>query len=410
MTSSNKSTELAPVLLSLSSVYSTNQDGSNSDLTFPLSQPISVPTATGAQKPCSVKVSLLSFTGVNSLSNVISTKNNVIKIIAGWSNNSTGQFNETLSTITIPQGYYSQEALQSYISSKNDFYDSNNNLLTFGNNTTSVNSNGETIYTYPGFDSDTISSKFIIQQFPALLTQTYSTGGQSGNTHEYRYFKLVVDKETIGILQLMGFMLNTEKTTKNFDSDYFQNDFTVYCEPTYSQNSSGYTTVSYTCYSLQELNANSVSTPGYFYPFNSANCIARYMYDMQPSKSLYVCMDGINARTIAPWSTQAESILLRVPVDVPYGSCINFSAPILYETVASFNTNISYIHISLKDDRNEFVDFQGTNWQMGILFSYEEIEAKTPSVSNPSVAQGAVSTDSSLQKKRKTPLQSSPFF
>ena len=171
------------LLLTLSSrLASSSNGGMNSDVTFQLQNPISLPMATGSQSSKTAAVSLWNFTGVNSLSNIIKGVNDTFKINSTWYNYNTNAIESTTVSITIPQGYWSQPIIQTYLCQNMYFPNTNNYVYGFGNNTTYVDpTTGLSDYAYPGVSSLTEQSRFIVQQFPDILTQTFA--GQK-NSHE----------------------------------------------------------------------------------------------------------------------------------------------------------------------------------------------------------------------------------
>lgn len=296
-----------------------------------------------------------------------------MKIKASWLNNYSKKIFESVSTITLVPGNYSIATVQAAICDQMDLYDEDGNLLGFGNSSTYLSTSGESLYTYPGFAIDGIQGKMRVQQFPNLLKQVFN--GKI-NTHQYRSFELVYDSDTKGLLQLLGFIQNNSNPT----NPPFQ-DFTINCyiNTTSYNSTSDQTTVTYYCESVQSDNSNSAypSDESSDPPYAACDCIARFAYDMQPIKSLYFGVEGIGAKTRAPWGGVLSSIIARIPVYASSGGPIDYTPPYLYEAKYKANNQISSLSISIRDEENNTVDFNGINWSADILFCFYEQEDTT---------------------------------
>lgn len=309
---------------------------------------------------------------MNSLSNIISGVSDTFGFICNYFDNTIQQSISVTKQIKIPQGYYTVTQLQQYLCENMTFMSDpdqygNTYLESLGNNT--VNSTTQD-FQYPGVSYDPISTKFLLQQFPDLLT-TVLPGYRTVKdlTHQYTSFQILYSTDTERLMMMMGSILNSIKPT--FPSVA---NSTIYCtiQSVVYDSTTDSTTFTYGCNVVQTGENNSAIVGAT--PPQAASIYSPYIYDMNPNKSLYIEIDGLGFDTRAPWGGTSAPIVYRVPMSAPYQVIQDYSPPIPYSSFLGSNAGVSSLTIRILNERQEFVDFQGTTWQLGLLFSFLQKE------------------------------------
>jgi hypothetical protein len=264
-----------------------------------------------------------------------------------------------------------------------DYYlpavDANGYLLSFGS--TELNPDGT--YVYPAFDLDQFSSKFYVSQYAKLLTDSQSGANAifGPNPHIYTSFKWVIDSYTMGLNQLIGYLMNSVLPGEGFKGaitpqlEVFlasQNNVAIQCS--YTTDGSGNYTYSLSSASgspTENIPFPNLSIGQFGYP-------AKFIGDMQPTKSLYIQLVDKTTSVRAPYLTLSESnVLAIVPVDVQYGEQISY---VVQNLIPAYNSNfsLSTLGIVITNERGIEVDFQGCNWDMSIVITFALNETHTP--------------------------------
>ena len=229
-------------------------------------------------------------------------------------------------------------------------------------------------YIYPAFDLDQFSTKFYLSQYAELLTNSQSGANAipSGqNRHVYTSFQWVIDEETLGFNQLIGYIMNTilpgERPLNNLVLSNFiknQNKIIIDCSSTVDGSGNWTYTLSSATGSPKQIIPFPNPTIGQFgYP-------ATYIADLQPIKSLYVRLKNYTTSVRAPFLTLSQSdVLAIVPVDAQYGEQINF---VVQNWIPAYNDklNLNQLNIDIVNERGQFVDFQGVNWDMTLIITF----------------------------------------
>lgn len=364
-----------PDYVCLNSYSGSTPTNSNSTSTFNMSGQLPCPTDYKIRG-----VSLLSFSGVNTISNVVTGRNATLKCTAYWVNNISGLTQSLVSTINIPQGQYTPTNLISYLSEYFSLYDGNGNQLTFFSNVVT-----DSQYDYPGMAINSYTGKMQIQLWPLSLQQSYVT--TAGNVHQYSKFELTLDSESKGLMQMLGFACNNET-----NQPVQASSLVLYCEPyTYDQNL-GITTVHYRCYSK----TSTVTSYAYETTAENGSVTAynpsTYFYDFQPTRDLFIEFSMLSSKVRAPYTGyNTSSLACRVPVNTGFGEPITFEQRIL-QTCYMSNISINTITVGIKDYLGNYVDFQGTNWSMDLRLDYFKEMKDDP--------ENAVKEEKSISKRK----------
>lgn len=301
---------------------------------------------------------------------------------ATWYNQINGQTESNLITLNIPQGFYNSTQLIQYLCYYLPAVDDNGYLLSFGN--TSLNSDGT--YIYPAFDLDQFSYKFYVSQYAQLLTQSQSgTNAIIGpNPHIYKTFEWVIDEETLGFNQLIGYVMNAVLPGQNSNNSIQsnnaqlhtflegQNKISIQCAYTVD----GLGNYTYTLFTASGSPTLDIPFPDL--TIGQLGYPSRFIADLQPQKSLYIHLKNYTTTVRAPNLTLSQSdVLAVVPIDVQYGEQINL---VVQNLLPAFNHsfNASTIEIQITDERGREVDFQGCNWDMSLVITFAANELHVP--------------------------------
>lgn len=258
----------------------------------------------------------------------------------------------TTTIMTIPDYYYTIDTLLTYINENLPTTDSAGNVLTFGVKTS-------TTTTEPAMYYRNLYDNLHIAGYADSLTQAVS---YATNTHVYQSFELVIDSETIPLLQGLGFIINDRLTTS-------YPPIVMHCTGFESSGTTQYV-----------INATQQWTTGY--SFNSigtqlsanTNYIASFCFDMQYVTTLYASLENAISQNRATYTNlQKTDYLFAIPVNAPYGYPISYQCTVPQRSYMT-NMSLSTIHITLCDQYSRNVDFRGADWDMtiSIQFGYND--------------------------------------
>ncbi len=329
-----------PTILAISSIWATNPTLANSDLTFAM--PDSLSTSTEQQIGL---ISLLGFSGWNTLANVTSDKkNNIIKVTSTWYNRSintnpsaTRQSNTV--TYTIPDRFYDITTLIALLNATTPSgipTGDTTNQYTFG-----VPAN----VLYPGFTNASIYSPVTVNIYPANLVQAVAF---ANNTHVYESFELTCDASTVNASKYLGFQLNT-------NANIPRNTIKLFCVGYASNtNETSYTLSN----SVDSVTTGAIAAPG--------------SYNMNTTTSLSVSLENsLSQNRSTYYNLSKTDFMYRIPVGVSYGSNILWQATIdtpSYQT----NFNLSEVRITIADQDSVNVNFQGAPWEVELKIDWAE--------------------------------------
>ena len=329
-----------PVMVSLSTIYSqvSGSRGVNSQNTFGLLRPISTQTEQDIGG-----VALSGFTGPNTIVNLPVQAPLIIQ--SKWFDE---LLNETVTSdyiITFPVGQYSYSQMLSILNSTLPaFSDSPYPGTVYGLGGTYVIQDPPTNLPV---EKSPINSKFIFEQFSDILEQTFSG---TVAEHIYQSFTIKFTRESYPLWVMLGL------TTIQNPLEQFENvsDFVI---PIFVQSRTFDGTDTTIVYD--------VGSPIY----------APYTFNFSGTKNLYVYTNGqIPSSFRSPFDNNNESNLIcRIPVQVPYGFVIDFEPQNLAWAQVK-NLNLSNIQLTVYDDFNHRVDFQGANFQCDIMVRFAKDE------------------------------------
>lgn len=334
-------------MVSLSTIYSqvSGSRGVNSQNTFGLLRPISTQTEQDIGG-----VALSSFTGPNTIVNLPLPA--PLTIQSRWFDES---LNETVTsdyTITLPEGQYSYSQMLAILNaSLPAFSDSPYPATVYGLGGTYVPVSPPS---NQPVEKSPINSKFIFEQFSNILGQTFpGTVAQ----HIYQSFTIKFSRPSYPLWVMLGL------TAIQNPLDQFE-DVSDYTIPIFVQ--------SRTFDGVDTTIVYDVGDP----------IFAPYTFNFSGTKNLYVYTNGqIPSSFRSPFDNNNESNLIcRVPISVPYGFVIEYQAQNLAWAQVK-NLNLSNIQITVFDDFNRRVDFQGANFQCDIMVRFAKDEDALMNVS-----------------------------
>lgn len=293
---------------------------------------------------------MVDFNGTNTLYNISHDYPLLVKTT--WYDRSDGtgpDVNYSISEIILPKGQYNKNQLLSWL---------NTNFAIFSE-VPEAPFLTETVYgfgsiLFPAVVDTPTTSKLNLFQNEGLLTQVYE--GSGVNPHEYYSFELIVNDENYRFFTMLGwkptFAVNTQ--TANNAPIIIRSFLT---SSTYDIISNE-TTVLYSTASPYE---------------------GPHVYDLSGSRMLYIYLDyPLSSKFRVPFDNCKESNLIG---SIPIGQAA-FGETFFYQVqnlvyASQKNITMSNISMSLRDEYDEFVDFNDIPWQMTlrIKFALSEDEA-----------------------------------
>lgn len=290
-------------------------------------------------------VSLLSFQGWNTISNITDAKkNNVLKITTTWYDRSRST-DPSISrqsftwTITLEDGYYTMPALVAALNAYTDGYPTDGYVYRFGVAASTLT---------PGFLIATEYSKFASVQYPAILA---SATAFANNTHVYESFELTVDSSTIGLLKVLGYQLDCVQPISRLVTKIICNG-----KPS---NTNG---TEYVLTDTIDGATNVVDGVDYM--------IAPNYYNVNTTDMLYISLENSLSQNRATFTSLGRTdFMARIPVNAAFGSQIIWQATIDYPSYQA-NLNLSELYITICDEYGVNVDFNGSPWGMDIKIDW----------------------------------------
>lgn len=277
-------------------------------------------------------------------------KNNIIKMTVSrydytkGSNPLNSRRTDTF-TITIPDGYYDKTELLAIINAATD-PDITTYQYRFGS--------GALPTTYPALYSLSSNKKLIIAQYTDLLTQINTP--LATNTGVYEYFELTVDSQTLGLLQVLGFQLNTNTTVPSYVER-------IYCQPYIPQGTP--TTTAYTM-----TNSLSNTTAPIFNGLSGNGMYAPLFYNVNTTTSLFLSLENaISQNRSTYYALSKTDFMYRIPVNCQFGEQIIWQATLDNPSFQP-NFNLSQLRITICDQNGVNVDFQGVNWTADVKIDW----------------------------------------
>ena len=335
-------TQQAPTLVSLSTTYSSKPNNANSINTFTVLNPISTRTDQDFGQ-----VALLQMSGTMSIVNI--PKEVKLQIKCTWYNEAEAAEEFSFTDIYIPPGHYSYTNMLAFLNAQ---------LPTF-----SDFPYPDTVYGLGGVPIPgplpenvpvtklEINTKFIFSQFADILTQTFP-GAVVVNEHVYRTFEIVNNAESYRLFVLLGL-------SPLFDPSQFPSSFSDYIIRV-AKSSQSYdpipdeTTVTYNV-------INDIVAP---FTFNFASPQCLYIYIESP----------VNSQFRSPFvNNNPSNLIARVPLTQSFGfQFLYIPQNIIY--TQQKNLNITQLSLTVRDEYNEYVDFQNSPWfiELGIKFAMNE--------------------------------------
>jgi hypothetical protein len=327
-----------PTFLPLSTIASTGVPGVNSMTTFALSTPISTATDQGFGR-----VALHAMSGTHSILNI--PRDITFTISSTWFNESSNSEESGIVDVNIPRGNYNYETMLALLNSELSVFADEpypDTVYGFGGTPTLVDP-PENI----PVASMTTNSKFVVKQYANLLDQEFAG---TVNEHVYLRFTIIGSVEVYRLFVMLGFT-------------YIQNVTSV------TQNIASFT-INISVSSRVYDGTNTIMT------YNVENeIVAPYSYNFSGVQALYInLMSGVNSQFRSPFTNNAPSnLIMRVPLNVPFGFQFNYTAQNLVWTQQK-NMTISNLQVYVTDEFNETVDFQNLPWflDLAVMFAVSE--------------------------------------
>jgi len=343
------------VCLSSSTAATGNDDGTNSNVTFNISNNISTPSEQQIGQ-----ISLASFTFTNNLPNV-TPKNHTLTVTSTYY--VYGNLKSSTYTINLSYGYYNITQMLALLNESIPIVE-NGFLYTFG----STEKDDTDTFLYPVFTISSLYGNLTMNFYASLLTQTgYSTTSQ--NPHQYVSFTFDVSNTTYPLQSMLG-MLN-----KSNNPTITQNmPLTILCTPTYSGTSCTYSLKGYNGINPGSAWVDAENGDGVIYDFP-------YPFNMQYTDTLYVETPTLSADFRSPYNNlNASSIIGTVPITSTYQT-LNFTE-FLFMPKYIKNLSISSLTITIRDEYGNLVDFQGNGWKMVLWIAFaQDADLVQPDVS-----------------------------
>lgn len=349
-------TQNKPTLVSISSATAKDIDSTKSRASWSLNFPISA-----EDDDFAAKVSLKSFSFYNTLNKNIHEKNNTLKILTATDNVNSS----TYITVKIPTGHYSITTLLAFLNKDyncNDFIGSTSVSSAFKG----LGSVGDT--NYPAFFVSSEDPTRICFQGCPLGDYQNPTGNPPWNkvtytsSINYTGIYLIVDSETIPLLQTLGFISTlaaTEATILAIGSNFLRViGFTI---------KSNGTTVDSSTYSYSNGTIKNGVSTNYYKGVCSIN--------LSTSRNIAVILDNISQSGRSSYENFRTSNLLAViPVLNGYGWRCHYEPSNPFKNIVT-NFTVNEIVINLVDaDTGVSIDFQGANWTMTLEIEYYQID------------------------------------
>lgn len=327
-------------MVSLSTIYSqvSGSRAVNSQNTFGLLRPISTQTEQDIGG-----VALSGFTGPNTIVNLPLPA--PLTIQSRWFDESLNEFVTSDYTITFPAGQYSYSQMLAILNaSLPAFSDTPYVATVYGLGGSYVPVNPPVNLPV---EKSPINSKFIFEQFSSILDQTF-TGTIA--QHIYQSFTIKFSRASYPLWVMLG--LTSIQNPLDVFEDVFDYSIPVFVQ---SRTFDGVdTTIVY-----------DVGDP----------IFAPNTFNFSGTKNLYVYTNGqIPSSFRSPFDNNNESNLIcRIPVQVPYGFVIDYLSQNLAWAQIK-NLNLSNIQLTVFDDFNRRVDFQGANFQCDLMIRFAKDE------------------------------------
>jgi len=330
---------------SIHSRYAQQNGSDNSDVTYPLREPITVPDSNVA-----CLLSIQHFTFYNSFAN-ISAGNNKLKVLSTFYE--SGTFVGDITEVSIPVGHYDINGLLAYL------------------NTDGVCNRIESTYYYGlGVNGDTAYPPFAISDSDALkLVIQPPTAGTTGvlssmaAAHEYSGFYLIVDSDTEGAMETLGFY------NKN-DNNFLTNVKNVKVG-----------TITYKCAGFDVYNGGVATDYSFTSPWAAPSTLlttSRTSINnlfLAGPMSLALNIENIYANTRNSFENLSRGNTVAIaPVVVAYGYKQVYQPPVLNQIKVT-GLEINTLRITILDTgTGKPVNFQGSQWEMNIRFEFVAIE------------------------------------
>ena len=347
-------------LLSLDTETLQSNQGQNSLANFSLPNPIST-----NDEHLVGQYALTSFTAKNVFYNVtIYNQNFSITTVY------TSQGNQLSITypFTIPVGYYDITTLIEWLNV--------NVPQTITIDSTAYNScfGGplvDGVLTYPAFSYSSVSGKISINIYQANFSSNFTDFYINSITLNF-------SNDNYEFFQLIGLCINKNIPYTSIYVKPVSFIFTTVLgsytqiQVTYGTNSGLYSATDNTIFSI----------------------IGNYLVDLNPIQKLYVNINSGGAATNrAPYNEYNPGpYLVGIPVTSGYGLLFSYNPPILHY-INFTNMQFGSFNIEIVDANQRPIDFNGTNWQMDIIFQYSYSEEYLEILETDKYARASHDTD-----------------
>lgn len=361
-------TKSSEILVAISSMQNRVEDTSNSRITLGVSPNISTTTDQSY-----ALVAISDFTFTNTLLNIPTSM--IIPIKSYWYDDIDGtgpSINFAISEIVIPKGQYTQQSMLAYV---------NNNFPVFS----AIPESGfitNTCYGLglsPTFEApvsiEPNNTKFVISQSSQALEQVYS--GNGANPHRYSLFELICDSNNYRWFVAMGLKPIPNIAVRSYDLSPVSIDVSVN-----SVNYNGGTHETTVTYNIEN------------------EWVSPFAWDFSGVKMIYFYLDSpVSSHFRVPFDNCAESNVLG-SICTAYAS-YGYQSTIQVQNLCfatQKNLTLSNLQISLRDEYNEYVNFQNIPWfaTLRIKFAVSEDEPMVNAL------EGSVGTHNSLPSLHPT--------
>jgi hypothetical protein len=331
-------TSSPPVLVSLSSNYSSKANNANSRNTFSLLSPISTRTDQEFGM-CAV----VGVTGTHSIVNL--PREVVFKLKSTWFDESIQAEEFAIVNIPIPPGNYSYSTMLAFLNAQlPTFADEPYIDTVYGLGGSGVPTPAPT--NIPVSKSE-INTKFIFQQYSSILDQSFAG---TVNQHVYRTFEIVNDDAVYRLFVMLG-LVRIENPDEIAPTKL---NFIIRVTPASRVFAAGTTTMTYNI-------INDIISP--------------FSFDFSGTHSLYLYTESpINSQFRSPFNNNNPSNLLaRMPLNVPFGYQFTFQPNNLIYSQQK-NMSISNLQVTIRDDFGDFVDFQNLPYMLDLSIKFGQSE------------------------------------